>query len=252
MKCLLVVALAGLASIALTQTWSDGKGLTAKYQEFKMDRRPNNDYDLFLAKNVSVSSNPQGLKLLSDTMQIHAVPDVKNPKSYLVQHAVAVGKVFVTKTVRSKTGAETTQIDGTKADYTSGVNESLVKMDGPMQIQSLDEQKHPTMTATSKVGVATLEPLTKSNIDNGLKKATLDGDVKLVLTQTDLKSNKLTTIRTFSDHMILENLPTGKRVTLTGSVRIIGDEVGDIAGAKSAVFTIAKNGDFHLETSRMQ
>jgi hypothetical protein len=249
MKRLLLISVAFLFGVSFSQTWTDGKGLVAKYRDFKMDRRPNLEYDFSLAGNVSVASKPQGLDLASNTMNIHSVPDPKNPKSYLVQHAVAVGQVTVVKTIRSKTGSEITRIVGAKADYTSGPSEAVVKMDGPMEIESYDELRRPTMTATGKSGFATLEPLTQSNLDNGLRKAEMDGNVKLVLKQIDGKTKKFLTIRTASDHMMLENQGSGKRITLTGSVHIEGDNVGELSKAKSAIIVISKNGDFHLDTS---
>jgi len=43
-------------------------------------------------------------------------------------------------------------------------------------------------------------------------------------------------------------LPNGRRVTLTGSVHIVGDNLGEMSNAKRAVFVLEKNGNYHLET----
>lgn len=247
MKRLLLITLVLIGSVARSDTWTDGKGLIAKSKVSRVDQA-GKLLHLTLEGNVSVVSEPQGLTITSDRMQFNAVPDPKNSKAYLVQNATAIGHVTVLKTATTATGVKTTRVEGPKGEYTAGISESKVTMSGPMRIGTVDELKHPTMDATGSSGVAILEPLKQTNLDNAMRKATMEGPVSLMLSQVDAKTKKTITVHTTSDHMVLENLPNGRRVTLTGSVHIVGDNLGEMSNAKRAVFVLEKNGNYHLET----
>jgi hypothetical protein len=250
MKSLLLASLTLLGGAANAQ-WTDHKGLVANAKQYKalIPKEQTGQAHLLLIKDVSVQSEPQGLNLAADRMLLNASPDPKVAKAYLISDATAVGHVVVVKSVSGTAGKQSTRIEGTKADYASGTQESVIKMAGPMGIKSLDERAEPTMVATAHSGVAYLEPLKKTNLDNSLRKATLEGDVHLVLTQVDPKTKKKTTVRTRSDHMLMESQPNGQKVTLTGSVDLAEDSFGELTGIKYAVFFIGKNGSFQLETS---
>jgi hypothetical protein len=226
------------------QTWTDHNGLTLTFGNLKGLSSKKKERDFSMVGGVVVISTPQGVRMTSDTMDVHAVPDPIRPKSYVIQHAVSTGHVVITKLVTGSDGKQTTRIEGSKSDYVSGQSESVVKIAGPVRMQTLDAKQFQTMLATGNSGTAFLEPLGKSKLDNGLKRAMLDGSVHLVLTQIDPESHKATTIRTASDHMVLENLANGRKVTLKGSIHITGDDGFDGTGANTAVFTVDKNGNY--------
>ncbi len=194
-----------------------------------------------------MASASQGVTISSDRLNFEAVPDPKTPKNYIVRHAVATGKVIVDKVVQSSTGKQTTHLEGPKADYAAGATESIVKMSGPMKITSLDEGQHETMVATGSSGLASLEPFTQSSQGNGLRKASLEGPVKMVLTQIDSKTNKPSVVTTTSDHVDLENLGTRRKMTLTGHVHIVGDAVGEFQKYNLMILILDKNGYLQVD-----
>lgn len=203
--------------------------------------------DISMVGQVDATSTSQGLRITSDRMDIHAVPDVKNPKAYVIQHAIAMGHVKIVKQVAAKGGNQETQIEGTRADLTSGATESIIKIAGPVTMKSIDGKRSQTMSASGRNGMATLESKGNASLENGLKDAKLDGDARLLLTQTDPKTKKATSIRTTSDHVLLQNQGKDQKITLTGSVHLILDETDDMNGLESAVL-ILKDGKFTMTT----
>ncbi len=250
MKKLLILLVVLQCCVVQAETWTVGDGLTATSRLSKAERSEKL-VKLTLVGGVAVTSEQQGLTIHSDKMTLNARQDPKQKKAYLVDTAVATGHVVVLKAMPSKTGKQSTRIEGASAEYISGVNESIVKMPVPMKIQSFNEKGQPTMTGTGNSGVATLEPLKKTNFENALRKAVLDGNVHFDMTQYDPKSKSKspTTLHTTSDHMVMENIADGKRITLTGSVHISADNFGDMKGASRAVIVINKAGRIEFETS---
>ena len=248
MKRLLILLLILQCFVVRADTYTVGDGLTATSRLSKAERSEKL-VKLTLIDGVAVTSEQQGLTIRSDKMTLNARQDPKKKNAYLIDTAVANGHVVVLKAMPSKAGKRSTRIEGASAEYITGVNESLVKMPVPMKIQSFDEKGQPTMTGTGNSGVATLEPLKKSNFENALRKAVLDGNVHLDMSQYDPKSKSRTALHTTSDHMVMENIGDGKRITLTGSVHISADNFGDMKGAKRAVILINKAGDIELETA---
>jgi hypothetical protein len=250
MKRLLLITLTLGCCICYAQLIM-GKGVTADAKSFSIEQpkadKPNRPIHFLLATSVTVTSESEGMVIRSDRMTGNAKPDPQVPKSYLISDATAVGHVVLVKTVTSKAGKQITQIEGTSADYTSGTTESIVKMAGPMSIKSVDESGQPTMVATGNSGIAYMEPLKQTKMDNALRKATMDGNVHLTLTQIDPKTKGKTTVYTTSDHMVLENLAAGKKVTLTGHVRISAEGV-QLSGHDHVVAVIDKDGAMHLNT----
>jgi len=246
MKRLLLPTLLLLGGLSIAEQWTDHKGLTMTFRDLKALASGKIERNVSMVGDVKVESTPQGLRMTSDTMDIHAVPDSKNTKSYVIQHALATGHVVILKEVAGKAGKQTTRIEGTKADYATGLTESMVKMAGPVKMQSLDSQHAQTMVATGNSGVATLEPLNKTNLDSGLKTAAIDGSAHLALTQIDPKTHAASTIRTTSDHMVLENQPMGQKITLTGHVHITSDSDFDWTGIDRVVFFVDKDGNVKI------
>jgi len=256
MKRLLLPPLILLGGVGLShslqskslQTWTDNKGLVMIFRNLRAITGTKTERDISMVGQVDATSTSQGLKITSDRMDIHAVPDIKNPKAYVVQHAVAKGHVKIVKQVVAKEGNQETQIEGSQADLTSGAAESVVKIAGPVTMKSLDGKHVQTMLATGNSGVATLESKGNGSLENGLREAKLDGSTHLVINQIDSKTHKSTTIRTSSDHVRLQNKGTDRVITLTGAVHIFGDLTGDNKGSDSVVFTISKDGDFKINS----
>lgn len=249
---LLLLGGAGLSGAIVGEkqltTWTDQKGLKIVYRDLRAIVSAKANRDISMVGDVDVTSSSQGLKITSRSMDIHAIPDTKNPKAYVIQHALAKGEVHIQKQITAKDGGQTTEITGTQADFNSGPTESVVKLKGPVSMTSLDSKHKQTMTANGKNGVAKLEPSTKSGIENGLREATLDGDTHLVITQIDPQTGKSSTVRTRSDHLLLQNIGTDRVITLIGNVHISGDQMGDMTGVQSAVLTLDKDGNYKIRS----
>jgi hypothetical protein len=252
MRKRLIPLVALLTTVGCCDTFTDHHGLTISYTSLKALVSENTKRHFSMIGKVQISSTPQGITMSSDTMDIDAAPDAKSPKSYVVQTALAKGQVRILKLVKNAKGTQTTQIDGAQANYTVGTKESVVKMTGPVTLTSLDEKQRQTMLATGKSAVAYLEPTSKSSMEDGLHRAQLDGDVHLTLTQRDPKTQEATVIRTTSDHVLIENIGKGRRVTLTGEVKIHTEPDQDMSGIQKAVFTVDDQGRFTVSTTRKQ
>lgn len=248
MKSLTLPLLLLCSAIGPSSTLTDKKGLTMSFKLLHALTGNKDISDISMIGDVVVISIPQGLRMTSDSMILHAIPDRKDAKSYVIQHAIAAGHVVISKEVTAQGSKKVTRIEGSKADYAAAATESFVNMAGPVKMQSLDSSHHQTMVATGHSGTAVLEPLNKTSLDNGLKKASMDGSVHLVLNQLDPSTQKTSTIVTDSDHMILENQSTGQRVTLTGSVRLTDQSGFVLSGVNHAVFFLDKKGNYNLET----
>lgn len=250
MKRLLLIPLALLSGAANPQVFTDGKGLTAYAKLYSIEKPKvvKKPVHLVLMKSVSVVSEPQGLNLTSDTMTLNALPVSATSKGYQINDAVATGHVTVIKSTTSKAGRQTTRIDGPDAVYTAGLKESTVKMSGPMIIHSIDESGRPTMDATGNSGIAYLEPLKQTKLQDALHRAMMDGNVHLTLTQYDTKTNLKSSVRTTSDHMLIEEMSDGRHVTLTGSVHIASEDF-ELKDIKRAVFVLAKDGGLKMNTT---
>ncbi len=249
MRKRLLPFLALLAGVGLAQTWTDHRGLTATFQSLRALTSKSPKRHLSMIGKVEIVSVPQGLTMRSDTMDIDAVPDPKNPNAYLVQSAQSKGHVSILKQVKGAKGLQTTKIDGTQADYLAGTVESVIKMTGPVNLVSLDEQQRQTLAATGKTATAYMEPAAKTSLDDGLRRAQMDGDVHLTLVQRDAQTKQATLIRAYSDHMLVENIGKGRRVTLTGNVKVFTDSNVELSGIQKAVLTQDANGVYALHTS---
>jgi hypothetical protein len=99
--------------------------------------------------------------------------------------------------------------------------------------------------------VAYLEPLKKTKLDGALHHATMDGNVHLTLSEYDPKDKSVTTVHTTSDHMLIEEQPDGRHVTLTGAVHIFSEtsESLEMKGFNRAVFVFGKDGGLKMNTT---
>lgn len=249
MKTLLLIPLALVAGAAVSDVWSDGKGLVAKSSQSLIDHSEKL-LKFTLVGNVDVVSASQSVKIDADSIQFNAKPNPKDSKAFVMETATATGHVIFVKTATSPTGKRTTRIDGSKGNYIAGTSESTVRMAGPMKIETLDERQRPTMVATGSSGVASVTTGKQSDMEDALRVATMEGPVQMDISQVDAKTGKLTKVHATSDRMVFENLTSGRKVTLIGSVNIKGieGEVGELSGAPRAVFMMYKNGDSEIQT----
>lgn len=136
-----------------------------------------------------------------------------------IQRAVAEGSVRMLKTVKGTGGTQITQIDGSKANFQSGANQSVVDMSGPVTIRNSNPQKKETMVATGSRGKAFLIKGTTTDRPNALNRAELSGNVRTVVTQEGRSGGKL--IAT-GGNMVLEQGAKGRTITLTENVDVNG------------------------------
>ncbi|AIE85589.1 hypothetical protein [Fimbriimonas ginsengisoli] len=245
--------LAIAASVGLTVAFAATQGRRFQYSDGSMtvlstsgraELGRGDAYHFFLKGAVSIASLAQGLTLTADTVTCDTALGA-NKKTEL-RHAVATGGVHMVKTVTNKVGKQTTDITGTRADMQSAPNGSIVNLAGPVKIVSLDQVKRKTMTATGRSAVAVLEPGSKSSLSSGIRGATLQGPVHLVMVQSKAGTQGDSTLVADADRMEMKNLGKVPQVVLIGHVSGHGEgasRVGRFSGMTRATIQLNAQGE---------
>ena len=106
------------------------------------------------------------------------------------------------------------------------------------------------MTATGSSGLAILEAKANVAQGNGLKKATLHGPVKIVFVQNATKTEVASQIVGTAFQMILENVGNQRKITLIGSVHVVGPGTDEVDNVNRAVFTKDAKGLWHVQATQ--
>lgn len=193
------------ASKKLTMSSREGRGA-----------KQGTGYKILLVGDVVAKDNQENLELRAQ--KVDAEVGTVGKASEL-QRAVADGKVRLTKTVRGTSGVQTTQIDGSRANFQAGAEQSVVDMSGPVTIRNSNPAKQETLVATGNQGKAYLIKGKQTDRPNALNRAELVGNVRTVVTQQAKDGGKL--IAT-GGRMVLEQTATNRTITMTQNVNVTG------------------------------
>jgi hypothetical protein len=151
--------------------------------------------------------------------------------------------------VTSPSGKQVTDVQGPKAEYTAGSKESTVKIIGATTIKNFDQGQRQSMIATGSSGIAFLEAGVQVSNGNGLRKATLEGPVKVVFHQAATKTESASNITATASQMQLENIGDQRRITLIGSVHVIGPGSDEATGVSRALIVHDPGGSWRLDAT---
>jgi hypothetical protein len=186
-------------------------------QEGRFAQLKNGGVKVILTGNVVVKDNGEKMELRAQKIDADISQGAGKPSE--LQKAVATGKVRITKVVTNPTGVQTTQIDGSRANFQAGADQSVVDLAGPVTIRNTDSAKKETLLATGSQGKAFLAKGPRTNQPNALNRAELRGNVRTVVTQKAQGGGKL--IAT-GGNMVLEQGAKTRTITMTQNVNIDG------------------------------
>lgn len=197
--------------------------------------------------DATAASRNQGLSIRAKrSARVKAIPNKLNKKQFDIKDVLALGDVVLTKTPTNLVQLQTTKITGSKLHYVSQDVEGVVTLDGPVAIVNTDLNQRRVLTATGNEGTANLDPDLSAK-GSGLRKARLEGDVKVVVVQArtpDQTSD--TTYTATGDILVVDYTVTPATITLLGQLKIFGSSdggTGDVQGATKAVLTLNKKGE---------
>lgn len=157
-------------------------------------------------------------------------------KQTIIRHALATGSVHVVKV--GQTGSST--ITSSKADYTDRDTDALVVLTGGVRIIS-ESGRGKSVVISGPDGRAILDPPGVKRSANGLRTATMEGGVRVEVSQSN-GGHLVATGR----QLALDNLSKPATVTLTGGVQVKGTSnsgFGTFQGASKAVLKLNDKGE---------
>jgi hypothetical protein len=220
-----------IALVAMA-TASDGDLTTFRYVDAKRnltvlahgglaDQVAPGSYLLQLKGSVSIASVSQGLSLTSHAVRCETSTDGK--KRSELRHAVATGDVHIVKRVSTAGRNQTTDLRSSAGDLRAETGGDIIKLAGPVRIESTDAVRHQTMLAIGSSGTVTLEPDDKNRVGNGLRSGSLEGPVTVTLDGSPPKGSLIASrVVATSDRMELRNTDAEPTIVLIGHVEIHG------------------------------
>lgn len=235
-----------LFAIALAQegfTFADKKkGVVMSARDGRGARRGDTAWRVTLVGSVVAKDTKENVEIRADRITAD-VTDGKGGASSDMSNAVAEGKVRIIKVVRASGAVQTTQIDGSRADYKASANQGVVEMAGPVTIRNTNPQKKETLVATGSRGKAILVKGKSTSGPNAISRAELNGNVRTVVTQEGAKGGKL--IAT-GGTMVLEQGAKSRTITLTDNVNVDGSGTAQefsAANMKRVVMVLNEKGE---------
>ena len=247
MKRFSLIALILGSALSMAELWTNHKGLTFSAHSWQIVQDSPKLTTIKSKGGVSFASVSDGMTITADQLDFDAIPNPNKPKTYLLSHAVATKDVKIVKTVTSPQGRQTTEVTGPKADYLTGSRETVVKILGPTTIRNLDQGQQQSMIATGSSGIAYLEPGVQVSSGNGLRRATLEGPVRVVFHQAATKKESASDITATSSQLQLENVGQERRITLIGSVHVMGPNGSETTGVSRALMVHDPDKGWHLD-----
>lgn len=228
-------------------TYSDAKGnLKVVAHSGSGVQTKEGSYSFTLKGAVSVRSISQGLGLDGDEVVCDLVKGKASDSE--LRHAVATGKVHLTKTIAAH-GSEPrrqTDIRCAKADLLAEPHADILHLSGPVEMQTAEPGKPPTMVVSGQSGVANLAPRAKGGDSDALRSASLDGPVKVTMllapSATITAGSKIVAT---GDHLDVVNGGMHPTVVLRGHVEIHGEgtqSVGKFTGLNRATLRLDATG----------
>ncbi len=243
---LFAFALSALAVAQGVFTYSDQAGsLSVKARSALVTPGPNGTYKFVLKGQVTVDSKNQGLKMTAQQIDLDAVQNSQQKTRNDIRKALATGGVVALKTTTTPRGRRTTQITGSRADYSTKGAEGTLIMRGPVTITDTDAAQSKNMVATGSSGVANLVA-GGASAKSPVRTATLQGSVRVVILQSAQAGGKRSTIVATGSKLVLDNMSSPPTLTLTGTVTMQGREPGSfgvVQNVNKAVLTLNENGE---------
>jgi hypothetical protein len=172
---------------------------------------------------VTLDSKAQGLRMTASRVEVDLVGSGGQARQNEIQRAVANGNVNLIKTMVAGGASRSTTLKGTRAEFTNRAADGLISMAGPVQLTDSDSAKRQTLSATASSLTATVDP-TGAGRQSGLRNATLEGNVRVVLSQAAQQGQPASRMTATGAKMVLDNRSNPPTIVLTGNVRVEGDE----------------------------
>jgi hypothetical protein len=244
MKTLSFVALAAVAALALGQSAQKEFVATDRAKNFEvrgqsvagflMDGRVTK---ATVKGSVSVKSQSQGLGLTANQVDLEFGSIAGKPAANELKSATATGNVILTKTANNRN----TIIKGTRCDFIHGSTDSTIKMAGPVQLTDNNARNQQAILATGNTLTASLIP-NNSGTRGGLRTTTLEGSVRVLVTQAPAAGQPADRLTATAARMVLNNTANPATVTLTGNVNIDGDSFGTLQNMNRVVLALNEEG----------
>lgn len=205
------------------------KGVILTARDGRGARLGTNGWRVTLTGDVVAQDTKENVEIRAQRITAD-VADGKSGASSDMSNAIAEGKVRITKIVRASGAVQTTQIEGSRADYKASATQGVVEMAGPVTIRNTNPSKRETLVATGSRGKAFLVKGKSTNNTNALTRAELRGNVRTVVTQQGAQGGKL--IAT-GGNMVLEQGANSRTITLTDNVNVNGSGTAQEFSASS-------------------
>lgn len=256
MKTLSLIALGGLAALALAQESVDfhftsrDKTLQVVARSGRFTTNLVRHESHVVAQGVPghpvyASSQAQSLELFVEnqlTVDVVSAPGQRDRS--MIQSAVATGHVRAIRSGSGTSADERTEINGNGATYGVSAGAGRLQFGGPVTIASENANQRRTLNASGQSAVVTLDPIPISGRDP-LRTAILDGNVHIKVVQAAAEGSAGGSYVADGDHLVLDNANHPKTLTLTGNIHVTssGAADADVTGATKIVVTLNDQGE---------
>ena len=216
---------------------ADGN-ISLRYGPFQFELQKDGTQRYIMSGGVLATSLAEGLRVSAERGTAYFA---NSGKLTAFKSLDAEGGVVMLKQSHTAKQPRSTEIRCSKGRYEAGIEDSTVRLSGPVHIFDRDEATKRVLTISGSSGVATLASRPKGKV-SPLRSAHLSGPIVLDIAQAPTKSGeKPGQVHATGDALTLENSGASPLIRMTGHVLIHGKQGafnGDMGTFQNVLFRL--------------